>query len=354
MQKYKLICPIHKVIRETKNAVTIAFDVVELEFKYFPGQFVNVSVMVHGEKLTRSYSLSSSPDLDPYPAITIKRVTNGLMSNYLVDYAEQIRELEIEGPYGTFVPAENSYQSRHVVLMSGGSGITPLLPIAKSLLNKSSDVQLTLIYANRTWSDTIFAEAIQVLSTEHKGRFTVFHALSQHEGMKPLFTGTLIEDRLSKLLVRKLLKEVTKGNLSGTHFFICGPSGLMKIYQEVLELFGVTETEIFMERFTAGDDHTEQLDLPKITREVLVHFYEQTHLIEIPPATSLLSAALKAGISFGYSCKSGACGSCVALVTSGKVMMIKNYALSENEVAQGMVLLCQSYPLSEDITIEFD
>ena len=354
MQKYKMICPRHKVIRETKDAVTIIFDIAGSGFNYLPGQFVNVSMVINGEKLTRSYSLSSSPDLDFYPAITVKRVTDGLMSNYLVDYAEQISELEIEGPYGSFVPSESSYQSGHVVLLSGGSGITPLLSIAKSLLGKSADVQLTLVYANRNWSDTIFAEAIEVLALEYKDRLTVFHALSQQEGQKPVFSGTLIEDRLSKLLVKKLLKQATAGKPSGADFFICGPSGLMKIYHDVLKSLQVAETNIFMERFTADDEILEQLSLPQITHEVLVHFYEQTHLIEIPPATSLLSAALKEGISFGHSCKSGTCGSCVALLTSGKVSMLKNYALTENEVAQGMILLCQSYPLSEDITIEFD
>ena len=354
MQKYKMICPRRKVIRETKDAVTITFDISESGFNYLPGQFINVSMVINGEKITRSYSLSSSPDLDPYPAITVKRVTDGLMSNYLVDYAEQIPELEIEGPYGAFVPSESSYQSGHIVLLSGGSGITPLLSIAKSLLSKSAGVQLTLIYANRNWSDAIFTAAIETLALEYKDRLTVFHALSRQEGPKPSFTGTLIEDRLSKLLVKKLLKQVTAGKQSGTHYFICGPSGLMKVYHDVLKSLQVSETDIFIERFTAEDEILEKLSLPQITREVLVHFYEQTHLIEIPPATSLLSAALKEGISFGHSCKSGTCGSCVALLTSGKVSMLKNYALTENEVAQGMILLCQSYPLSEDITIEFD
>lgn len=343
----------HKVIWETKDAVTIEFDTGGVEFNYLPGQFINVSQVVNGEKITRSYSLSSSPGQDIYPAITVKRVKDGLLSNYLVDYADQIRELEIEGPYGSFVPNESSYQSKEVVLLSGGSGITPLLSIAKSLLSKSPDIQLTLIYANRNWYDVIFADAIEALTLAYENRLTVFHALSQHDGTKLLFAGTLVEGRLSKLLVKKLLKQVN-AEKSGAQFFMCGPAGLMRIYQDVLRSLQVSETEIFIEKFTAEDEPAVGVNLPEITREVLVHFYEQTHLIEIPPATSLLSAALNAGISFGHSCKSGTCGSCVALLTSGKVTMIKNYALTESEVARGMILLCQSYPVSEDVTIEFD
>ena len=354
MQKRKFIWTTHKVNRETKDAVTIEFDIAGSEFKYLPGQFINVSVVVNGVRLTRSYSLSSSPDLDAYPAITVKRVTDGLVSNHLVNYAEQIGEWEIEGPSGSFVPVESSYQSSHIVLLSGGSGIVPLLSIAKSLLSKSPDVQLTLLYANHYWYDVIFTDAIELLALQYKERLTVIHALSQYDGTKPVFTGTLIEGRLSKLVVKKLVKQATVGKLSETQFFICGPNGLMKMYHGALESLKIPETGIFMERFAADDEPVMQLKLPEITHEVLVHFYEQTHLIEIPPGTTLLSAALKEGISFGHSCKSGTCGSCVALLTSGKVHMVKNHALTAKEVEQGMILLCQSYAVSEDVTIEFD
>lgn len=349
-----MIWPTQRVTRETKDAVTIEFDLSGSEFQYLPGQFINISQVVNGEKVTRSYSLSSSPDLDTYPAITVKRVKDGLLSNYLVDYADQIRELEIDGPYGSFVPLESSYQSKDVVLLSGGSGITPLLSIAKSLLSRSPDVQVTLIYANHNWSDVIFADAIEALTQQFKERLTAFHALSQQEGTKPVFTGILIEDRLSKLLVKKILKQATAGKLGDTQFFLCGPSGLMTIYQEALTSLAVPEASIFMERFTEEEEPVEQLNLPDISHEVLVHFYEQTHLIEIPPGTTLLNAALNEGIAFGHSCRSGSCGACVAILTSGKVKMVKNYALTHKEVEQGMILLCQCYPLTEDITIEFD
>lgn len=349
-----MIWPCHKVIRETKDAVTLEFDISGSKFKYLPGQFINISQVVNGEKITRSYSLSSSPDLDPYPAITVKRVKDGLLSNYLVDNAEQIRELEIEGPYGSFVALKSSYQCKDVVLLSGGSGVTPLLSIAKSLLSKSPEVKVTLIYANRNWPDVIFAAAIEALTLQYKERLSLVHSLSQQDGAKPMFTGTLIEDRLSKLLVKKLLMKAITGKPADSQFFLCGPSGLMKIYQEALESLHVPETGIFMERFTEEEVPAEQLNLPEITREVLVHFYEQTHLIEIAPGATLLTAALKEGIAFGHSCRAGSCGACVAILTSGKVRMAKNYALTKEEVAQGMILLCQSYPLTEDITIEFD
>lgn len=354
MQKRRYTWQTYEVTRETNDAVTIAFDTGGTAFEYLPGQFINICLMVDGQKLTRSYSLSSSPGIDPYPAITVKRVGEGLMSNYLVRHAGKISEWEIEGPYGSFVPMESSYQSKHVVLLSGGSGITPLLSMAKSLLSRSPAVHLTLLYANHNWYDVIFADAIEALALQYKARLTVFHALSQHDGTSLAFTGHLIEERLSKLLVKKVLKQAIPGNLLDAHFFMCGPNGLMKIYQEALAALDVPEEGIFMERFIVDDEPIQLPVVPEVPCEVLVHFYEQSHLIAIPPGTTLLNAALNEGIAFRYSCKTGTCGSCFALLTSGKVSMVKNYALTAEEVARGMILLCQSYPLTEDVTIELD
>lgn len=354
MQKRRYTWQTYQVTRETNDAVTIEFDTGGAAFEYLPGQFINISLMVDGKKLTRSYSLSSSPGIDPYPAITVKRVGEGLMSNYMIRHAGKIPEWEVEGPYGSFVPMESSYGSKHVVLLSGGSGITPLLSMAKSLLSRSPAVQLTLLYANRNWYDVIFADAIEALVLQYPERLTVFHALSQHDGTSLAFTGKLIEERLSKLLIKKVLKQVIPENLADAHFFMCGPGGLMKMYQEALAALEVPEEGIFMERFIMDDEPVEVPEVPEAPCEVLVHFYEQSHLIEIPPGTTLLNAALKEGIAFRYSCKNGTCGSCFALLTSGKVSMVKNYALTAEEVARGIILLCQSYPISEDVTIEFD
>lgn len=352
MQKNRFKWLTREVIRQTRDAVTIIFDTNGSAFEYQPGQFVNVSLIVNGEKLTRSYSLSSSPHTDLYPSITAKRVEGGLMSSYIADYAERIHEWDIEGSYGSFVPVEGSYQSRHVVLLAGGSGITPVWSIAKSILSKSSDVKLTLLYANRNWNDVIFADTIEASVQQYKERMKVFHALSQPNGENPVLADNLIEGRLSKLVVKKLLKQIAGETFEDVHFFICGPSGLMELYQESLEALKVPETNIFLERFSVEARPNKQTNLPDRVHEVLLHFYEQTHLVEVIPGNTILTAGLDSGIPLPHACKSGTCGVCTALLTAGKVNMIKNYALTENEAAEGMVLLCQSYPLSDDVTIE--
>lgn len=352
MQKGRYIWLTREVIRETKDAVTIIFNTVGSVFLYEPGQFVNVTLVVNGEKLIRSYSLSSSPDIDSYPSITLKRVPGGLISNYIADHAEQIVEWEIEGPYGSFVPAKDSYQSKHIVLLAGGSGITPLWSIAKTILKRAKDTKLTILYANRHWEDVIYAETIEKFGQHYKDRMTVFHALSQPAEVKSLFTGKMIDGRLNKLIAKKLLKQVTAKELPTIHFFICGPSGLIKLYQETLDALQVPETNIFLERFVVEDVLNEPLNLPEVTQEVLFHYYDQSQLIEVPAGKTILTAALDIGISLQHSCKSGTCGVCAATVTKGKIMMIKNFALTESEVEEGLVLLCQSYPLNDDVTIE--
>lgn len=341
----------HNVIYQTNDAVTIMFNTRRSVFHYEPGQFINLSFVVNGERLTRSYSLSSSPDIDPYISITVKRVSKGRMSNYIVDSADRIQEWEIEGPYGSFVLNKVSLNSKHFVLLAGGSGITPIWSIAKSILKRSSNTSLTLLYANRHWNDVIFANEIDTLTQKYKDRLVVFHALSESEKINPLSPCNHIEGRLSKLIIRKILKQATVNAIPEAHFFICAPSGLMQLYQQTLEGLEVPKTNVFMERFIEETEPFERAGLPEMMREVLVHFYEQTHLIEVQPGNTILTACLQNGISLRHSCHSGTCGTCAAMLIAGKVNMLKNYALTAAEVAGGAILLCQSYPLDDEVTI---
>jgi ring-1,2-phenylacetyl-CoA epoxidase subunit PaaE len=339
------------IIKETKDTITIVFDTGGVPFSYAPGQFINVTLYINNEPVTRSYSLSSSPDEDINPAITVKRVAGGVMSNFILEHSSQVDKWLVDGPYGQFTPSPSAYTSNHIVLLGGGSGITPLLSIGRSILKRSLHTSVTLLYSSRTPEEIIFRRAIEVFTEQFKDRLHTWHVLSQATDVIAGANATMIKGRLNKLVARKLIKQATGDPLNSVQYFICGPAALMKMHQEMLQAMQVPAGQIHMEWF-APDPADQPESLPQEPQEVLLHFYEQTNLLDVQAGQSILAAALEDKIPLPYSCKAGTCGICTAKLTSGKVKMINNYALSESDVHAGMVLLCQSYPLNSEVTIE--
>lgn len=339
------------IIQETKDTVTVIFDTGGAHFSYEAGQFINITLMINGLPVTRSYSLSSSPAENTNPSITVKKVNGGIMSNFIVDNAAAIGKWRIEGPYGNFTPSSGTYTSRHVVMLAGGSGITPLFSIARSVISRSPDTTVSIIYSSRTSEDIIFKSALDDWAKSFNGRVNIRHVLSQAADVSELSGETIIKGRLNKLVARKLIKQVVGDPLSGVQYFICGPSSLMKMYREVLEAMQLPAENIFLEWF-ASEYSNEQVTLPQEPQEVLLHFYEQSNLLDVEAGQSILMAALEDKIQLPYSCKTGTCGKCTARLTGGKVKMIGNYALRQNEIDAGLILLCQSYPLDSDVTVE--
>jgi ferredoxin-NADP reductase len=338
------------VIQETTTTVTVVFDTGGVPFIYKAGQFINITLTIEGVPVTRSYSLSSLPD-DANPSVTVKRVEGGVMSNYIADNAARINNWHIDGPYGNFTPPDDAYNAGHIVLLAGGSGITPLHVIARSIVNKSSNATVTLIYSSRTAEEIIFSRSIEDLVEKHKVRIKIYYALSTPIDTENILGGTVIKGRINKLLTKKLIRQAAGDALSRTWYFICGPSGLMKMHQEVLEAMQVPAENIYMEYF-APEDTDEQISFPQEPQEVLLHFYEQTNLLEVQVGQSILMAALVDKVPLPYSCKTGTCGKCTAKLLKGKVKLVNNYALRQPELDAGWILLCQSYPLSNDITVE--
>ncbi len=350
---------LHHVKSEANDTITIFFDTQGQAFNFKAGQFINVSLYIDGEKITRSYSLSSSPT-DLYPSVTVKRVPKGIMSNYLLVHAESTREWEIEGPYGNFIISEDDKQ-RELIFLGGGSGITPLYSMMKYLIPKRT--RLTLVNANRTLNDIIFRNDIE--EWEALGKLTVFHALTG-EGVPDNFSRNIIRGRLNRLIVKLILKQICLNPLEA-HYFICGPEQLMAAYKEALIATGVPEEQIFSESFLPTEDKNNILQLPEEPHEVVMHYYESveseeetsevmqvTSLINVKAGQSILSAALDNGLPVKHSCKNGTCGSCWARYIEGNLKMIKNYALTDEEVSQNYILLCQSYPLNDEVVVEFE
>lgn len=340
------------IVRETSNAVTAIFDTNGAPFDYKPGQFVNITLTIAGESVTRSYSLSSLPG-DMNPSITVKRVPGGKMSNYIVDAHHEIATWNVSGPHGSFVVPDDDAAAWHLVLLAGGSGITPLFSIGRSFLDQYPDATVTLIYSSRSTDEIIFKAMLESWAADHPSRLKIHYALSQEEAATDIANATVSKGRVNKLMARKLIRSAVMEPLSNTHYFICGPSALMKMHQEMLEAMQVPADNMFLEWF-APVENEEKVTLPDSQQEVLLHFYEQSNLLEVGVGKSILAAALEDRIPLPHSCKAGTCGICAARLTAGKVTMLNNFSLRKSDLEAGLILLCQSYPLTADVTVEID
>jgi ring-1,2-phenylacetyl-CoA epoxidase subunit PaaE len=221
------------IIRETKEAVTVIFETGETAFEYKAGQYVNVRINIEGVEFIRSYYLSSCPDGDEKPAITVKRVEGGIVSNYIVDNAEDIHDWNITGPLGTFCIEEES-DAKHFVLIAGGSGITRLYSMIKHLI-KNTDAYILLVYCNRTLEDVIYSKVLNYLENSFPDRFSVYNVLSRAGDGSDFTSERHIKGRMSKLVLKKILKKVAPQQSENVNFFLCGPMGLIELSEETIK-----------------------------------------------------------------------------------------------------------------------
>lgn len=341
-----------KIEYPATDAVTIHFDTNGQTFDYLPGQYINVSLTVNGKQEQRSYSLCSSPYLNEQPAITVKRVNGGLVSNYLADHAHEISEWEIEGPLGIFSADASSFEKEQVLLIGGGSGITPLFSIAKSLLHRSA-AKVSIVYASRMQENTLFFEELTSLEAAFPERLQVYYAFSRHDSDREADCRRYINERLNRLLLRKMIRSMTGEGMQQAEWFVCGPEGLITLTEAVAETMEIAAPQLRKEYFSPAVA-TQEVQLPDSSNEVLLHFFERSNLLDVSPGKSILDTALEEGIPMLYSCKNGTCGRCAGKLLCGKVHMKANYALREELLQEGYILLCQSFPLDSEVTVAVD
>ncbi|WP_430611777.1 FAD-binding oxidoreductase [Flavobacterium sp. JP2137] len=355
MKKYRWTT--HKIVRETADSLSIYFDTGEQPISFLPGQYLNLRCVIDETLVIRSYSFSSQP-ADAFPSITIKCVAGGKMSNYLWSHAEQIDLWEIDGPFGTFYLDQAVAQKRQVVLLAGGSGISPLYSMLKS--STAQSVVPLLIYANKSPEETIFLEALENLVAA--GKLAAHYAFSAPDfsAVDSRYTA----GRFSKTALSSLLDQ-QQAHLSDAHYYLCGPVGLIDLYVSVLRSLGVSPENIHTEFFdsTAIPKTPAVISDDGIVKDVLVHYmddtyfndelhtYQCTSLIEVSGGQSLLEAMQNHNIKVPSSCKNGTCGVCWAVKTDGEVHMVNNHTLTERDIAEGIVLLCQSYPMNQEVSI---
>jgi ring-1,2-phenylacetyl-CoA epoxidase subunit PaaE len=312
-------------------------------FAFAPGQSLTLKV---GDE-RRSYSICS-PVGQP-PRIGVREVAGGAVSRWLVHQVRPGDVIEVQPPTGSFTPALGE-AGRHV-LIAAGSGITPMLSIAASLLAGSPDTTVTLLYGNRRADSVMFADAVAELKDAHPARMQLIHVLSREAQEVELFNGRLDGAKLRTLL------PLTVDLPAVDHWWLCGPFAMVTEAMAVLSELGVPADRVHRELFYVEEiapDPAAHVEAPGVGAEVTVTLDGRSSTVTVPPDTSVLEAAQKVRPDLPFACKGGVCGTCRALVTTGEVRMRRNYALEPAEVAAGYVLTCQSLPVSETVTVDYD
>jgi ring-1,2-phenylacetyl-CoA epoxidase subunit PaaE len=332
-------------LTDDSAAVTFAVpkDLAD-EFAFAPGQ--SLTIRVGDER--RSYSICS-PVGRP-PQIGVREVPGGAVSGWLVHEVRAGDLIDVQVPAGAFTP-ELGRPGNHV-LIAAGSGITPMLSIAGSLLASSPDTTVTLLYGNRRADSVMFADAVADLKDSHPARMHLVHVLSREAQEVALFTGRLDADKLRTLL------PVTVDVSAVDHWWLCGPFGMVTDAIGVLTELGVPASRVHRELFYVEDDPPPEVrheDAPAGPgAEVTLTLDGRTSTVTVPPDTAILDAAQRTRPDLPFACKGGVCGTCRAKVTTGEVRMRRNYALEASEVAAGYVLTCQSLPITDTVTVDYD
>ncbi|NMO02929.1 ferredoxin--NADP reductase [Gordonia sp. TBRC 11910] len=337
-----VLLDVSNVIAETADACSVEFDVPAADrhrFSYAPGQFLTLRVPSDQTgSVARCYSLASSPITDSQPKITVKRTNGGYASNWICDHVRIGDRIEALVPAGAFTPTD---LDEDVLLIAGGSGITPVMSILKSVLARGT-AHVTLLYANRDGESIIFQRELRELQAEHSARLTAVHWLESVQG-RP--SATQLTGLLAPYVDRRS--------------FVCGPAPFMAAVRAALTALSVPRNRIHVEAFNSltGDPFTSAATVDdegdESGAQVTVHLDGQTHQLRWPQHRSLVDIMLANGIDVPYSCNEGECGSCFCRVRAGSVTMDTSAALDAEELADGYILGCQAHPDSDSLTIEF-
>ncbi len=347
MKTYSL--KIKEITRETPDTFTIHFkQPLFSKIKYKSGQFLTIIVPINGKSERRAYSLSSAPNIDENLSITIKMIENGLVSNYVDKHFKAGDKMEVVEPMGHFCLEPDKNLERHIILFGAGSGITPLISMAKSILVFEPHSIVSLIYGNRNTQSIIFKQTIEEMQKKYGTRFNVVHVLSRPEEDWIGYKG-----RIDKVLTINVLNLLPKFDKDKTEYYLCGPEGMMNAVREALIYLQTPQEKIHHESFfniSTKDDTKNTTDT--VSRTVTIILDNEEFQINVKPNTTILEAGLDAGLDMPYSCQSGLCTACRGKKKSGEVKMDEDEGLSEMEIKEGYVLTCVGHPLSDDVVIE--
>jgi len=340
--------------RETSDAVSVAFDippVLQIAYQYKQGQYITLKMNINGEEVRRSYSICTSPHSENELRVAIKEVPDGRVSSFINRKLKVGDSIEVMTPMGNFYTPLNGGVKKKYVLFAGGSGITPMMSILKSTLYIEKQSSVILFYANRNEDCTIFKKELDTIDSNNSNLKIVYIFDSPQQKISDLQTG-IINPEKAKALIENL------GGMNADEYFICGPGPMMENVKATLEQLKVAKEKIHIEYFSAVADAVNKAETAtganvdsKIT---VVQYGIETNFNLKTAGSSILDAAIEAGVDAPFSCKGAVCCTCRAKLIEGKVKMDANFALTEDEVAQGFILTCQSHPLTEKVVVDYD
>jgi ring-1,2-phenylacetyl-CoA epoxidase subunit PaaE len=339
----------------TADSVAVTFDVpddLSEEFRFTAGQHLTVRAPEITGDVRRNYSICAPATRGPL-RIGVKRVQDGVLSRYLTEQLRAGDVLDVMTPTGTFCPALDAGRARRYVAVAAGSGITPVLSILATALEVEPHSTAALLYVNRSSATIMFLEELEDLKNTYPDRFQLVHVLHEEASEVDLLSGRLDHDRLQRILQALIPVEDVDD------WFLCGPLTLTDTVRRTLLASGVDAAHVHRELFHVGavapPPRPRTAGPARAGAAVTVLLDGRSTSFTLPrDGVSVLEATLAARPDAPFACKNGVCGTCRARVVEGEVEMDSNYALEPEELARGVVLTCQSHPVSERLTVDYD
>ncbi len=347
---------VRSVQPDTAEAVVVSFEVpqdLRAVFGFTQGQYLTLRKEIDGQDLRRSYSICAGID-DGDLRVGVRRVKDGVFSNWINEHLRPGDTVNVMAPQGRFFVPLDPQARRHHLGIAGGSGVTPILSIMKTVLAREPHSRFTLVYANRSLRSTMFKEEIEDLKNRYMARLVLHHVFSDEHTDAPINMGLCDRDKLAQFLSTLIAPA------SIAHAYICGPFQMNDEAEAALLAAAVPEERIHIERFgvaqqaTGAVIHEAKPGDAEQARIVIVRDGLRREIEFRRDQPSILDCASAAGLEVPFSCTSGVCGTCRAKLIEGEVRMERNFALDKNEVAAGFVLTCQAHPLTERVVLSFD
>jgi ring-1,2-phenylacetyl-CoA epoxidase subunit PaaE len=347
---------VRRIEPDTAEAVVVTFDVpptLREIYAFTQGQYLTLRKTIAGEDLRRSYSICAGVD-DGELRVGVRKVHGGVFSNWINTALRPGDTIAVMAPQGRFFVPLVPQSHRHHMGIAGGSGITPILSIMKTVLAREPHARFTLIYGNRVLRSTMFKEELEDLKNRYMTRLVLHHVFSDEPTDAPLNMGLMNRDKIAEFLGSVVPAETID------HVYVCGPYQMNDEAEAALLAAGVAEDRIHIERFGVAPQaggavvHQAQPGDAESAKVVIIRDGLKREIDFQKDQPSILDAASAAGLEVPFSCTSGVCGTCRAKLLEGTVRMERNFALDKAEVAGGFVLTCQAHPLTERVVLSFD